>query len=334
MARHYTFNRKNILTVNVDYSYNHKWGKIACHIEDYDNIWQTRSLFGKLLKLLFIGHNFEIIVFNYDVKLAFLFSLFHHLYPYKGKLKRCIFVTLLIDVSMFSIKNVHRYIFYYIFVRLQDRIIIHTREEKIIYSESFKIRLKNKFIFIPYFSYEDNSILNSQMDRGDYVICPGNHRDIDTFAKAISFLNKYKGIVIGGERDRLKWENYNGKKIKFIFNIPYEKYKQLIANARLLVVPLKKEKNMRSLGIIATFQAVSLCVPVIVPSTFHLKDYFSNKEILFYDPGNYKSLAEAIQQSFADKHLSDMKVKKAKQKLDKYYTNENFLKNLANVCKV
>ena len=105
----------------------------------------------KLLKLLFIGHNFEIIVFNYDVKLAFLFSLFHHLYPNKGKLKRCIFVTLLIDVSIFSIKNVHRYIFYYIFVRLQDKIITHTREEKFIYSESFKIRLKNKFIFIPYF---------------------------------------------------------------------------------------------------------------------------------------------------------------------------------------
>ncbi len=334
MARNYTFNRKNILTVNVDYSYNHKWGKIACHIEDYDNIWQTRSLFGKLLKLLFIGHNFEIIVFNYDVKLAFLFSLFHHLYPYKGKLKRCIFVTLLIDVSIFSIKNVHRYIFYYIFVRLQDRIIIHTREEKFIYSESFKIRLKNKFIFIPYFSYEDNSILNSQGDRGDYIICPGNHRDIDTFAKAISFLNKYKGIVIGGEGDRHKWENYNGNKIKFIFNLPYEKYKQFIANAGLLVVPLKKEKNMRSLGIIATFQAVSLCVPVIVPNTFHLKDYFSNKEILFYDPGNYKSLAKAIQQSFANKHLSDMKVKKAKRKLDKYYTNENFLINLTNVCSV
>ena len=327
-------NRKNILTVNVDYSYNDKWGKIACHIEDYDNIWQTRSLFGKLLKLLFIGHNFEIIVFNYDVKLAFLFSLLHHLYPYKGKLKRCIFVTLLIDVSIFSIKNVHRYIFYYIFVRLQDSIIIHTREEKFIYSESFKIRLNNKFIFIPYFSYEDNSILNSQGDRGDYVICPGNHRDIDTFTKAISFLNKYKGIVIGGEGDRLKWENYNRNKIKFFFNIPYEKYKQLIANAGLLVVPLKKEKNMRSLGIIATFQAVSLSVPVIVPSTFHLKDYFSNKEILFYDPGNYKSLAKAIQQSFVDKHLSDTKVKKAKLKLDKYYTNENFLINLTNVCSV
>ena len=97
-------NRKNILTVNSDYSYNQRWGKIACYIEDYDNIWQTRSLFGKLLKLLFMRNNFEIIVFNYDVKLAFLFSLFHHICPYKGKLKKCIFVTLLIDVSIFNIK--------------------------------------------------------------------------------------------------------------------------------------------------------------------------------------------------------------------------------------
>ena len=334
MNRHFLFNRKNILTVNSDYSYNQRWGKIACYIEDYDNIWQTRSLFGKLLKLLFMRNNFEIIVFNYDVKLAFLFSLFHHICPYKGKLKKCIFVTLLIDVSIFNIKNVHKYIFYFIFVRLQDRIIIHTKEEKFIYSDTFKLGLKRKFIFIPYFSYRNNTILNYKRERGDYVICPGNHRDLDTFAKAISFLNKYQGIVIGGEGDRFKWGSYQGNNIDLFFNISYEKYVQLIANAGLLVVPFKEEKNRRSLGIIATFQAVSFGVPVVVSNTFHLKDYFSNKEILFYDPGNYKSLAEAIQQSFTDKHLSDLKVKKAKQKLDKYYTNENFLKNLANVCKV
>ena len=116
--------------------------------------------------------------------------------------------------------------------------------------------------------------------------------------------------------------------------MPYKEYKQYIANAMALVVPINNKKLKRSLGLIATFQAVSYGVPVVVSNTFHLKDYFSNKEILFYDSGNYKSLAKVIQQSFADKHSSNMKVKKAKRKLDKYYTNENFLINLTNVCSV
>lgn len=323
--------KNTILTVNVDFSYNSDWNKKARHITEYDKKWNNRNIISKVLKLLMVSKNFNTIIFNHDVKLAFIFSLLHLIYLGRSKLKKIIFITLLIDISIFSYKNIHQYIFYYIFVRLQNKIIVHTSEEINIYKKAFKIGSQGKFIFIPYFYYQDNYIVKNTVKKS-YIICAGNFRDIETFVKSITYLNSYSGIVIAGEGDRQRWEDHDEKLITILFNQPYNNYKKLIAEAVLLVVPIDNKKLKRSLGIIATFQAVSLDIPVIAADSFHLIDYFNNHEIQYYKSRNFKSLANTIEDVMKYPEKTQIRVHKAKKKLEKYYSNEIFLRNIENVC--
>ncbi|MBT3407158.1 hypothetical protein HN415_00585 [Candidatus Woesearchaeota archaeon] len=323
---------KKILTANVDFSYNYHWNKIADHIGKYDKKWHTRKLFGKVYKLFIIGKKYDVIVFNYDVRLAFLCALFLRIFCFKKNAIKIVFITLLIDVSIFNKKSFLHFIFYYIFVRLQHKIIVHTKEEITIYRKTFKIIPKNKFIYIPYFYYQDNSIITTNRNKKKYILCAGNHRDIGTFVNAMSYLKNYNGVVIAGEGDRLIWENNNEVNIDFFFNLSYKKYKQYIADAMALVVPINNTKLKRSLGIIATFQAVSLDIPVIAADTFHLQDYFSKNDINYYKSEDSTCLADTINQVVKNYKASKNKVKVAKIKLYQYYTIDNFITALTHVC--
>ena len=114
--------------------------------------------------------------------------------------------------------------------------------------------------------------------------------------------------------------------------MPYKEYKQYIANAMALVVPINNKKLKRSLGLIATFQAVSYGVPVVVSNTFHLKDYFSINEIWYYKSGNTKSLADTIKLVLTNKKLTKLKVQRAMEYYKKNLTPEKYLDNLTSVC--
>ena len=168
----------------------------------------------------------------------------------------------------------------------------------------------------------------------DYIICPGYHRDIDTFVHAIQMLPDITGIVIGGDGDRAKWEHVKINNVEFKFNIPYAEYRQIIANAKLLVFPVSKSGPLRSLGQIAVLHSVIFGVPVLAADLFQLKDYFSRDEIWYYEPGNARSLADTIKLIMTNKMLTKLKVQKAMQYYKKNFTPEKYIDNLTNLCSI
>ena len=58
----------------------------------------------------------------------------------------------------------------------------------------------------------------SELVDNDYIICPGNHRDIEIFVNTILKLPDKRGVVIAGEGDRKKWEHFKANNIQFKFN--------------------------------------------------------------------------------------------------------------------
>ena len=333
-----------ILTVNVDYDYTPAWRKNAVHIAKIDKKWHKRSTCSKAWVLASLVHSYKKIIFTYDVKLVSLYYAFSFFPPYLGK-KEIIFITLLVDVAQFTglkksgFRNTIKYWFYYFFVRIPEKIFVHTKEEIRLYAETFKLYSKNKFYFIPHcFAYhmpdEHDFEPHSSYGNIDYIICPGNHRDIDTFVHAIEMLPDITGIVIGGEGDRAKWEHIQINNVEFKFNIPYAEYRQIIANAKLLVFPVSKAGPLRSLGHISVFHSVIFGVPVLAADVFQLKDYFSRDEIWYYEPGNARSLADTIKLVLTDKKLTKLKVQRAMQCYKKKFTPAKYLDNLRKLCSI
>ena len=206
-----------ILTVNVGYDYTPAWRKDAVHIAKIDKKWNKRSTCSKAWLLASIVQSYKKIIFTYDVKLVSLYYIFSFFHPYVGK-KELIFITLLVDVAQFTgviiygFRNTIKYWFYYFFVRIPGKIVVHTKEEIRLYAETFKLYSKNKFYFIPHcFAYhmpdENDFDYHPIYGEIDYIVCPGNHRDIVTFVHAIKMLPNIKGIVIGGDGDKPKWEH-------------------------------------------------------------------------------------------------------------------------------
>jgi glycosyltransferase involved in cell wall biosynthesis len=331
-----------ILTVNVDYNYTPAWRKDAIHIAKIDKNWHKRSTCNKAWFLASIVKNYKKIIFTYDVRLVSLYYIFSFFHLYAGK-KEIIFITLLVDVAQFigvkkyGFRNTIKYWFYFFFIRIPGKIVVHTKEEIRLYSETFKLYSKNKFYFIPHcFAYhmpDDNDFDYSPIiGKTNYIVCPGNHRDIETFVNAIQMLPSITGIIIGSDGNRAEWEHVKINNIEFKFSIPYEEYRQVIANAKLLVFPVRKVGPLRSLGHITVFHSVIFGVPVLAADSFQLKDYFSRNEIWYYEPGNARSLADTINLVLTEKTLSKLKVERAMQRYKKNYTPEKYLDNLTNLC--
>ncbi len=101
----------------------------------------------------------------------------------------------------------------------------------------------------------------------------------------------------------------------------------------MFVVPMSADKMTRSLGQIASFEAMARRVPVVAARTFQLEDYFSDeKEILFYEPGNSLDLRRQIERLLVDGELRDSLTKRAHDRLMDNYTDEQYTKALLELC--
>ncbi len=330
------------LTVNVDYFNETGWEMDADHIKDIDNRWERKSILNQIIKLISVSGNYDKIIFTYDTRMVFLFYGISLLYPTIRK-KEIIFITLLVDINQwsnkysFSFKSIMKYWFYYFFVRIPKKIIVHTNKEIQLYTETFKLKSTEKFYFIPHcFAYNlpNESDINYDLLDNEYIICAGNHRDIDIFVNTLLSLPDKSGLVIAGEDDRKKWEHFKADNIQFKFNVPYTEYRKLIANAKLLVFPVRKSGPLRSLGQITVLHGVVFDIPVLSADTFHLKDYFSKEEIWYYETGIKNSLSDSIELIFSNKSLTELKAKKAFERYKKNYTIKKYLDDIVRLCTV
>ena len=256
----------------------------------------------------------------------------------RGKLTKIVFVTLLVDLSKYkkwNLKTMIHWFFYYLFIRIPNNILVHTSHEVQAYKKNFRDTKKNRIEQINYFSYNSfNNFSNiySKKKNCNYIVCAGNHRDIPTFLNAAIKLNSIKSIVIAGEGDRKDWEGFKHEKVEILFNQPYAKYQEIISGATALIIPIKNNYPIRSLGLIAAFEAIYLQVPIIASDTFHLKDYFNTNDIFYYFSENVDSLLDTI--DFVVSNPKDVfkKTRNAFEKTKIKYNKDVFLKNLYSIC--
>lgn len=260
------------------------------------------------------------------------------IFPATSRVKKIVFVTLLVDAKKYeklNIKVITQWLLFFLFIRIPNKILVHTSHEVDVYKRLFKDSKANRIEMIPYFSYnklKNFSSYNTKRKRSDYLVCAGNHRDLSTFIKAAEKVKGLKSIIIAGEGDRKDWEGYKHNNIKILFNQSYDKYQNIISNALALVIPIKANSPIRSLGLIAAFEAIYLKTPIIASDTFHLKDYFSCQEIYYFEPENENSLMRKINFVLSNPNDVYKKSLRGYKKTKSLYSRETFLNRLYEIC--
>ncbi len=61
-----------------------------------------------------------------------------------------------------------------------------------------------------------------------------------------------------------------------------------------MVIPLYEDRYIRALGHIAMFEAVLMKKPLLVARTFQLADYLTEKDVIFYEPGDETDLVSKL----------------------------------------
>jgi glycosyltransferase involved in cell wall biosynthesis len=215
-----------------------------------------------------------------------------------------------------------------------DIIVVHSSAEVNLLAQTFNVS-PTRFKFIPYFvradamSFQDKSAIATTVP---YILAAGRNRDLRTFIAAIRE-TPFKGIIIGGEPDRTNYEGILPSNVVGHFEIPFQQYRAYIAGAVAFVVPLFASHAARSLGQIATFEAVARHVPVIAARTSQLTDYFvEDEEILFYEPENPDDLKSKIEQIIHCPHRRAYLTRNAYAHMLAEYTDLQYIRELLKLC--
>ena len=298
----------------------------------------------KAIKLTKLATTYDCIVFHYDVRLLMIFWLLYCVRYLSKPNDRIVFTTFLNDVSSFTrfpllskgwIREKLRFIYYFIFTRMAKVIVVHSSAEIDIYAKAFQLP-RDRFEFIPYFVRRDALNSNQQnisLPIAQYILAAGRQRDFQTFISAMRD-TPFQGVIVAGQEDReVLLQKDIPANIETHFEIPFEEYRALIAGATVFVVPLFADRVIRSLGQIATFEAVAHHIPVIASRTFQLTDYFtSDIEILFFQPENSNELRRQIERIMRDKPLKEELTQRAYSRMLSQYTDEQYTQSLLQLC--
>jgi glycosyltransferase involved in cell wall biosynthesis len=253
---------------------------------------------------------------------------------------RIVFTTFLNDISSFKkfhrlskgwIREKLRFLYYFVFTRMAKVIVVHSSAEIDLYASTFHLP-RERFSFIPYCVRGDALSSNPQtttLPAAQYILAAGRHRDFQTFITALRDTS-FQGIIVGGQEDKdVFLEKDLPPNIEAYFEIPFEQYRAWIAGAKAFVVPLFDDRVIRSLGQIATFEAVAHNIPVIASRTFQLTDYFTDEiEILFYQAEDSKELKKQIDRIMGDHLLRDQLTQRAYSRMLTEYTDEKYTRML------
>jgi glycosyltransferase involved in cell wall biosynthesis len=254
-----------------------------------------------------------------------------------------VFTTLLCDVSRFGLfpplnrrwlYEKCRQLYYCVFVRVMNVIVVHSTVEVDLYSRVFRVP-PSRFRFVPYCVRSDAMQIHNwakHVSLEPYVLAAGRNRDFRTFIAAIQ-ATSFRGMIIGGADDRVRMGHTLPSNIEARFEIPFDQYRAFVAGAAILVVPLVADRMARSLGQITMFEAIARHVPVIAARTFQVTDYFADeREMLFYDPENADDLRRQIERLMMNPELSAFIAKNARARMLAEYTDEQYTQSLLQLC--
>ena len=169
-----------------------------------------------------------------------------------------------------------------------DVICVSARREIPLYSERLKLS-HSRFRFVP---WHTNVIEPScELDDGDYIFAAGRTgRDWLTLAEVTKRTSATFVIVMSAKDLRAASFPEN---VKIRTDIAYSEYRELLRNARIVVVPL--EVHSYSSGQVALLEAMALGKPVICTQALGTEDYVEHgKTGLLVPPSDVDAMLAAI----------------------------------------
>lgn len=124
-----------------------------------------------------------------------------------------------------------------------------------------------------------------------YVFCGGiNGRDWDGLLEIAKLQPDVKFVIVGPKKDTLG--NHSLSNIDYYFDIPFQKFQELIEDCSLLALPLNTQSPA---GLIVIFTAGLISKPVITTDNVTLREYITNEENgILVKLGDYENFAKEL----------------------------------------
>jgi glycosyltransferase involved in cell wall biosynthesis len=128
-------------------------------------------------------------------------------------------------------------------------------------------------------------------DGANYVFCGGtNGRDWKSLLKIAELVPDVKFVIVGPKKDTLG--NHSLSNIEYYYDIPFQKFQELIEHSSLLALPLTTEAPA---GLIVLFTAGLMSKPIITSDNATTREYITNNENgILVSIGDYKDFAKQV----------------------------------------
>jgi glycosyltransferase involved in cell wall biosynthesis len=171
-----------------------------------------------------------------------------------------------------------------------NRVIVSSSAEAEYYTRAFNWpRAKARFVPL----HTDPDLVDCKSGReGDYILAAGRtFRDYETLVSAVSATG-YRAIIVGGSGTRSRYGKH--KNIEILENIPQSDLRELMLNARVVVVPLEDRKISSGQSVI--LEAMGIGKAVIATSTAGTVDYIEHMvNGILVPPGDVTSMQCALE---------------------------------------
>lgn len=200
--------------------------------------------------------------------------------------------------------------FYRLISKSVDKFIVFSSHEINVYHKAFRIPT-NKFKYIPFYFTPLCSQFKSHP--GDYIFSGGHpaYRDFETLINAVENLNIKCVIATQTPEYFAKYKMPTNITIR---HLPQDEYFKMMAESRIVVVPLKKNM-LRSAGQRSYLDAMHLGKPVVVCDDNQNNDYITNsKDGFIIPPGDISLLNLTIKKLLDPSEEIKILSEKAKEK--------------------
>jgi len=211
-------------------------------------------------------------------------------------------------------------------------VITHTSKQSIYYQNCLPA-LKERHRFVP-FGTDPEFFKPLNLPEEDYILCVGYmKRDWETLLAALSGLQSNTTLKLVGAAGRLKLPAgvAASKKIECLPYVPIGELKRIMAQARLVVLPLPYQ--LYSFGQMSLLQAMAMGKAVIVSNVPGITDYVQDgQNALLVRPYDYLEMREKI--DYLLKHPPERARigEAARKSVEEKYNEKNMAEGIYRSC--
>lgn len=209
-----------------------------------------------------------------------------------------------------------------------DAICVSARAEILDYSTRLGLP-PHRFHFVPWHTNVISPAIHSCNE--GYVFSAGRTgRDWETLSVAAKNVQaRFVAVMSRSDSQAIHFPS----NVETYVDIPYESYRRLLEQARIVVVPL--QVHAYSSGQVALLEAMSLGKPVVCTRVLGTEDYLRHGENgLFVLPNDPDSLAATLDELLANRQLEAALGRRALQTILEKHTFGHYVNNVLSMAKI